>query len=254
MKRPKKTITKPTKAKKSPKKPIARKSTAKQSIQKLPDTVPTKAVKKPLKGTSRSNVSNICEPVESSPEIYCEVDRREHGTYKRCGRGALFLAHKASPQPNAPESIAAAMDHASSKMTSSNKTTKGNSKAQETDLNYDAVIRNGARMVLWGLDDLFERINSEPMASETSLKGVGEHVGGAIHALHGFLESSREYSNPNPKINYRKKFEEGDGIGNWISFKPSWFERGRFNLGDIMTFQSALMGLKAEGEVVTLHR
>lgn len=109
-------------------------------------------------------------------------------------------------------------------------------------------------MILNGLEDLWERISKEPMASEKSLQGVTKHMGEAIDAINAFLDSGRKYSNPHPKINFRKEFEEGDGVGNWIAFKPAWFEGGRFELGDIMTFQSALQGLKAEGEVVTLHR
>lgn len=143
-------------------------------------------------------------------------------------------------------------------------TTKVNGKVQITkcrkkdknksDLDYDAVVRNGASMVLRGLNDLFEKINSEPIASEKSLQGVGEHVGKAIDSLESFLQSGRKYTNPHPKVNFRKEFEEGDGVGNWISFKPAWFEGGRFELGDIVPLQSTLMGLKAEGEVVSLRR
>lgn len=108
-------------------------------------------------------------------------------------------------------------------------------------------------MVLQGLNDLCDKINDGPVDLEPSLEGVREHMSEAMKILRESLESGDRYIGPTSDLSATKKFEEGDGLGNWITFKPSWFERGKFDVGDTVLFQSTLQDLKAHGEVVSLH-
>lgn len=108
-------------------------------------------------------------------------------------------------------------------------------------------------MVLQGLNDLCDKISNGPVNLEPSLNGVNGHINEAMNILRASLASGKSYTSPTLDLLAGKTFEEGDGIGNWITFKPSWFERGRFDVGDIMLFQSTLQGSKAHGEVVSLH-
>lgn len=257
--------TKPTK------KP-AKKSAAKTANSPINTAPVKKSAKKAAKSTPKKTpkkapatlADDADSGAEGSPPVnYCEADRRKYGTYEKSGAGALYTAHYESPEDEkaavtAADTRPAVRGQSSAKTArsgipkdTSSKITK-TAKARKTGLNYDAVVRGGAHMVLQGLGDLWERITGGPINSEPSLVDVRVHMASAVDTLHKFLDSSGKHANPRPEVDFRKEFEEGSGRGNWIVFKPTWFEYGRFDVKDTIMFESTLQGLKAEGRVISL--
>lgn len=218
------------------------------------------AMKKNVKtGTAKPAFGSEMGMIDGPPVSYCEADRREHGTYLRCGAGAIYASDKALQKLGIQGQTSIVTDSAALRMRGPARMTGDTNRKtakvmKKPTLNYNSVIRNEARMILQGLNDLYERICAPPFDMEPKLDDVGEHVARAIDGLLDFTVAGREYINPDPSVNFRRDFWEGDGIGNWICFKPTWFPDGRFSEGDIVTFQSSLRALKAEGKVVCLHR
>lgn len=164
------------------------------------------------------------------PQSYCESDRRIHGTYRRCGAGALYMSDKAVSPRGAEDKLGAAMSYAASMgdepasmRARPGRITQPFSSAKKAAtrrplFDYDAVIRDEAEMVLQSLSYLYENIARPPLNMEPRLRVAGQHVHDAIQELLKFREAKTKYVNPDPSIDHRTQFEQGDGVGNWVRY------------------------------------